>query len=92
MWCQLYNDKKFKTNEFLENLKEVDDKLNDDSFLIVVFNGDMIEMDKRKWENIESFKNHYKGRFFIKHKNFEFDQLDKEIKLLYDLVKNKNTT
>ena len=92
VWCQLYNDKKFKTNEFLENLKEVDDKLNDDSFLIVVFNGDMIEMDKRKWENIESFKNHYKGRFFIKHKNFEFDQLDKEIKLLYDLVKNKNTT
>jgi len=95
LWCQLYNDKKFSIKEFIENVNKTIKKLNDDSFLIVAFTGDMdnLEDDKKKnlFKNYESLTNFYKGRFFIRHKNDEFDKLNDEIKILYDTVKNKDS-
>ena len=94
VWCQLYNDKNFSIKEFIENLNKTTKKLNDDSFLIVAFTGDMenLEDEKKKsvFKNYDSLKNFYKGRFFIRHKNDEFERLNDEIKILYDLVKNKD--
>lgn len=95
VWCQLYNDKKFKIKEFLENLKETNRNISDDSFIIVAFTGDMLDENEKikrhELENYDSLKNFYKGRFFIRNKDDQSEKLGEEIKILYDLVKNKDS-
>jgi hypothetical protein len=91
VWCQLYFEKKFKTNEFLKNLKDTFNELNDDSFLMLIFTGDMVKKESDNFDNIDSLNNYYKGRFFIKHKNDEYEILDEKIKNLYNIVKNKDS-
>jgi hypothetical protein len=92
-WCQFYSnfnenqDNKNQVKTIVKYVKKLKKKLDDDSLLVVAFTGrHSIENENENNKQEDLF---LKGRCFLIYKCKEIEILEKEIKDLYKIVKEK---